>query len=88
MTRAKLNEEYSNKIDDLKIFIDENNINSIAAKDLREQLDTEYILKFRALKTYLLAARTLRRNVCRTNNIECPNINLCLKTEATSCRLE
>lgn len=91
-TREILNEEYHDKIDDLKIYIDENNINSIAAKDLREQLDEEYILKFRDLKTSILAARALHRQVCHAhfhaNNSECPNLNSCLGTHATNCQLE
>jgi hypothetical protein len=88
-TRESLNLEYYNKIEDLKVFISENNMTGAAAKDLRDQLDEEYILKFRALKTSLLAARALRRQVCHTNfhknDVECSNLETCLSTHATRC---
>jgi len=90
-TRESLNDEYRGKIEDLKVFIDENNMTASAAKDLRGQLDEEYVLKFRALKTSLLAARALHRQVCHThfhtNGSECPNLDMCLNTHATNCQL-
>ena len=90
-TRDSLKTEYHAKIDELVLFVTENNMTQSAARDLKQQLDEEYILKGRALKATLLAARTLHRQVCHThfhtNGSECPNLNMCLATHATNCQL-
>jgi len=91
-TREELKVEFHEKIHELATYLIENNITGEAAKDLKEQLDGEYILKGRALKATLLASRTLHRQVCHTHfhtsGYECPNINMCLATHATNCQLE
>jgi RNA-binding protein YhbY len=90
-TRDSLKQEYHEKIEELVTFVTENNMTQNAARDLKKQLDEEYILKGRALKATLLAARTLHRQVCHTHfhegGSECPNLNMCLNTHATNCQM-